>query len=105
MVAASGVPKRLQFAGSVKDDCSDKGRATIKLIEAPQHGTVQIAPAMDFPVFPWTDARYACNQRRIAGTSVHYTSRAGFVGTDIVAIDVIFVEGLMVHHRFNIDVR
>jgi hypothetical protein len=105
MVAASGVPMRLNFVASVNPDCSDMGRPTIRLRQAPQHGTVEIAPAMDFPRFPTNDVRSACNQRRIAGTSARYVSRAGFLGTDFVDVDIIYVTGGMIHHTFSIDVK
>jgi hypothetical protein len=105
MTAASGVPMRLDFVASVNPDCSDMGRPTVRLSQTPRHGTVQIAPTMDFPRFPTGDVRNACNQRRIAGTSAHYVSRAGYVGSDLVGIDIIYVTGGLIHHTFSIDVK
>jgi hypothetical protein len=100
----SGRPLKLHFAYSVNPDCSLRGRPTIRITRAPEHGRVTVTQAMDFPNFPTSNIRSVCNTRRVGGTAIIYVSQRGFVGTDNVQDDTIFPDGHVTQHSSTITV-
>jgi hypothetical protein len=103
--AVSGKPLKLNFANTTNPDCSSAGETVVRLTQAPQHGRVTISRASDFPSFPVGNSRHDCNRRRVAGTKTTYVSQRGYVGTDSVAIEIIFANGATARRFYTIHVK
>jgi hypothetical protein len=101
---ATGRPLKLGFFSSVNPDCSSRGRPTIRLTRAPEHGRVTVTQTMDFPNFPASNVRFVCNKSRVAGTAINYVSDRGFVGTDNVQAETIFPDGNSTQRSYTIKV-
>lgn len=95
----SGNPLKLSFFNSTNPDCSSRGRSTIRLIRAPEHGRVNFRQTADFP-----SSRSQCHQRRVPGTAFYYQSQRGFAGTDYVEAEVIFPSGNLTRYSYTINV-
>jgi hypothetical protein len=95
----SGNPLKLAFFNSTNPDCSSRGRSTIRLIRAPEHGRVNFRLTADFP-----SSRSQCHQRRVPGTAFYYQSQRGFAGTDHVEVEVIFPSGSLGQYNYTINV-
>lgn len=100
----SGRQLKLNFFYSVKPDCSSGGRPTIRVTRAPEHGRVPVAENTDFPNFPSSNVRSACNRRRVPVTTAYYVSQRGFVGTDNVQTEAIFADGSLTQRSYTINV-
>jgi hypothetical protein len=103
--AVSGKPLKLNFSNTTNPDCSTAGETVVRLTQAPQHGRVTISKASDFPSFPVGNPRHDCNRRRVAGTKTVYVSQRGYVGTDSVAIEIIFANGATARRSYTIYVK
>jgi hypothetical protein len=104
-VAVSGKPVILNFVYNTSPDCTGDGYAEIRITEQPLNGRVDVTKASDFPSFPPSNVRQVCNSRRVPGIQVRYTSRAGFVGSDVVGMESIFPRGASLSRRYAITVK
>jgi hypothetical protein len=86
-------------------DCSSLGPTTIRLIEQPANGRIEIRQGSDFPNFPTSNQRSACNSRRVVSTQVWYMPNASFSGTDTARVDVIGPTGFSSQKTYSISVR
>jgi len=91
--AQSGRELRLTFASDVKPDCSVGGAPVIHVINDAQHGRIRLQPEQASPSFAQDNPRSVCNQRRVAGVGVYYTSDKGYVGDDFVTLHYEFDDG------------
>ena len=105
LTTTSGKPLKLNFSNTTNPDCSSAGQTVVRLTQAPQHGRVTISKASDFPSFPVGNPRHDCNRRRVAGTRTVYVSQRGYVGTDSVAIEIIFASGGTARRSYTIYVK
>ena len=96
---------KLSFFNSTNPDCSTVGRPTIRLTRAPEHGRVTVNQTTDFPNFPVSNIRSECNRRRVPGAAIYYVSQRGFIGTDFVEVEIIFINGALWQRSYNINVR
>ncbi|MGZ5803151.1 MAG: hypothetical protein ACXWJT_03110 [Xanthobacteraceae bacterium] len=101
----NGQTVQLHFFASVNPDCSARGKPTVHITQPPQHGRASVAATRDFTYFPASNVRSACNQRRVSGVAVKYTSQRGYVGSDSVGAQVIYPSGGYRRGTFNIAVR
>jgi hypothetical protein len=104
-VAVSGQPMMLYQANSTNPDCTTMGAVTMRVVGGPQHGRVTVSSTGVFPTFPLNNPRSRCNTRRVAGKKAFYTSRRGYVGSDAVALEVIFPNGRYLQRSFSSAVR
>jgi hypothetical protein len=104
-VAAIGQKLRVEFLYSIQPDCSSAGQTHVRILEAPQHGTLTVENGQGFTNFPRDNQRYDCNTRRSDGTLVFYEPEAGFSGKDSVTLDVIFPMGQSSKRHYAIEVR
>ena len=92
-VVASGRPLMLYEAYSTNPDCSSAGAVVMRVSQAPEHGRVSIHSKGVFPRFPESNIRNACNRRRVPGMEATYVSQRGYLGPDMVILDVLFPGG------------
>ena len=74
----------------VNPDCTLKGKTTVRVTIAPAHGSVRLTDEKAFGDF-WRPS--PCSIRRVGGVTVEYRPERGFVGPDMVGLDVIFPSG------------
>jgi transglutaminase-like putative cysteine protease len=104
-VASVGQKLRLEFLYSIQPDCSSVGLATVRILEAPQHGKLTVENGQGFTNFPKENQRYECNTRKSDGVIVYYEPDAGFTGRDSVTVDVIFASGTSSKRHYSIEVK
>ncbi|MBR1135520.1 MAG: hypothetical protein EKK32_15600 [Bradyrhizobiaceae bacterium] len=92
-VIPSGKQLILFNATSVNPDCSALGNVEVRVAQGPEHGKVSIRRTRVFPNYAAVNLRSACNARRVAGVLVTYVSQRGYVGDDLVVIEVFFPNG------------
>ena len=92
-VIPSGKQLILFNATSVNPDCSALGNVDVRVAQGPEHGKVSIRRTRVFPNYAAVNLRSACNARRVAGVLVTYVSQRGYVGDDLVVIEVFFPNG------------
>ena len=62
-------------------------------MQAPEHGRVSVHQTGVFPNFPPSNPRSACNRRRVRGVAATYVSQRGYLGSDLVVLQVLFPAG------------
>lgn len=92
-VVASGRPLMLYNAYYTNPDCTSGGTVVMRVSQAPEHGRVSIHPTGVFPRFPESNIRNVCNRRRVPGMEATYVSQRGYLGPDLVVLEVLFPNG------------
>jgi transglutaminase-like putative cysteine protease len=96
---------RLDFLFSLNLDCSSMGYATVRVIEAPQHGKITIGNGNGFSTFPQNNPRFVCNKSRSDGVVILYDPDPGFVGIDSMEIDAVYASGSSQKRHYTIAVE
>jgi len=96
---------QLYFLASINPDCTARGYSTMTVTQQPQHGRVRITRGSDFVTIPESNARSACNRRRVPGVGIHYTAPRGYTGPDSVVVEMITPSGRLRRGTFNLYVR
>ena len=103
--AVSGVRQKLDFFVSLNPDCTSEGYASVVPATNPAHGSVEVIHGSDFPPYPPSNPRSACNTRRVPTTQISYTSEVGYHGPDTFAVTVVTPTGQRGAEVFNIFVQ
>ena len=90
---ASGRPLKLYHAYSTNPDCTSAGTAVLRVAQGPEHGRVTIRHTGLFPRFSEANPRSVCNRRRVPGVEAVYVSQRGYLGADLVVLEVLFPAG------------
>jgi hypothetical protein len=90
---------------SIHEDCSSMGSAVARIINQPLHGTVSIREGREFPNFPQSNPRSACNKETVPATLVYYRPGPGYVGTDSFDVDAILASGADRPNHINVTVK
>ncbi len=85
---------RLAFNVAMNPDCSVRSMPTLRVLTEPMHGTTAISQTEDFPSFPATNIRSACNKAKARGVKLEYTPAPGYLGPDYVSYEMIFEDGV-----------
>jgi hypothetical protein len=81
------------------DDCPGVGPAlvaTVRVLRSGRHfsvGAVNIAAATLFPRYLKENLRYKCNQHKVEGVQINYTSTENYIGDDALELLVLFPTG------------
>jgi hypothetical protein len=98
--------RRIEFFTSLNPDCTVMGEIEVRITKEPKHGKVDTAAGADgYPGYPKTSDRYKCNEQKVQGTQVNYTSEANYIGNDVVDLLVLFPSGLAYEVHYNVNVR
>jgi hypothetical protein len=92
-VVASGRPLMLYQAYSTNPDCTSAGTVVLRVMQGPEHGRVTVRHTGVFPNFPQANPRSVCNRRRVSGVEAVYVSQRGYLGPDLVVLEVLFPAG------------
>jgi hypothetical protein len=93
LTANSGKKLRVAFASEEKPDCTFAGMPVIHVVKDAKHGRIRIQTERGHPSFDADNPRYFCNEWRIKGLVVYYTSDDGYVGNDFVSLHFDFGGG------------
>src|SRR3954454_14034739 len=89
----SGKPLMLFSGSSTNPDCTSAGNLEVRVVQGPEHGKVSVRKTGVFPTFASSNPRSACNLRRVSGIVATYVSQRGYVGDDLVVIEVFSPDG------------
>jgi hypothetical protein len=103
--ALAGKPLKVDTQYSLNPDCTSIGTTTIRTIEPPRHGTVEVREASDFPFFKPENTRSQCNSRRVPVSQIIYTPAPGYSGPDSFRMEVIYPSGGGRDISYKIEVR
>ena len=92
-VVASGKPLQLYQASATNPDCTSVGAVVMRVLQGPSHGRVSVRQTGVFPNFNSSNPRSACNRRRVPGVQAIYVSQRGYLGPDLVVLQVLFPNG------------
>ena len=91
--ALSGERTKIDWAVAVTGDCSARVIPELRVLQAPQHGTVDIVHEKLDGKFHGTYAK--CTGKDVQGAAAYYTSKKGFTGTDKVVIRNSYKDGVV----------
>jgi hypothetical protein len=86
MRVAAGKPATVIFAAALNPDCSVRGMAGLRVVQAPAHGVMEVVIKEGEPKFPAGSPLAACNSVLVKGVAAIYTLASGFAGADTVAV-------------------
>jgi hypothetical protein len=104
-VVASGTNQRIGFFYALNPDCTASGNVNVRVTKQPEHGTVEIATATNFPGYPKESIRYKCNQHKVKGMQINYKSAEKYVGDDAFDLLILFPGGFAWEVHYDVSVR
>jgi hypothetical protein len=104
-VVASEARTQLGFFTKLHADCTADGFVTIRVLKAPNNGTIDPEDGVGYPAFAQENQRYKCNERQVTGTRVLYQSKPGFKGVDVAEIEAIYEGGFSRKYKLRITVK
>lgn len=103
VVAGNSV--KLGFFNSTNPDCTSIGFATVRILQNPQQGSLQVSRTRDFPSFPPSNVRHVCNTRRVQGVAITYVAPRGYQGSEYAALEIIYATGSEIRRSYYITVK
>jgi hypothetical protein len=103
--ASSGKRQQVHFIAAVNPDCSTAGKVIVDFVSKPAHGTVEFEQASEFGVWAPSNPRAKCNDRRVLGTAVFYTSEPAFRGLDLFMLTELAPDGQRINLPIAVTVR
>ena len=106
-VAEGGELRAGFYTATIRDDCSQVGKVSVRTTMEPVNGVLSLSDYSDFPGLrlPATDKRMQFNGRKFPGVLVTYKPNAGFTGEDQFGLDVIWPNGNSVKRNVVVHVR
>jgi hypothetical protein len=104
-VVGSGANQRIGFFNYLNPDCTAPSDTQIRVTKQPEHGTVEIKPATNFPSYPKEHVRAKCNEHKVRGVQVNYKSADKYVGSDELELLVLFPNRFAWEVYYGISVR
>jgi hypothetical protein len=104
-IVVSGERTRVGITFHLNPDCTSAGKITVRLLEAPKNGTVEILTERTYADYEKTDPKFKCNEQLSEMPAFYYTSREGFKGRDRFSIEIFYPNANYRKRVFNVDVR
>jgi hypothetical protein len=104
-VVLNGKPLKVDSFGSLNPECGSTGSTSVRVIEQPRSGRVDIRSGMDYPRFNKDNIRAHCNMKRAPSTLVFYVPTPGYKGPDTFQVEAVFPDGTTRTARYQLDVR
>jgi hypothetical protein len=101
----SGEQRMINFYASIWPDCSSRGPVVGRITTPPQHGVLEFAPLDSFLFISATSSLAKCNDKKVPGLGVNYTSEPNYTGEDGADIFIIFPDGSAAESHYTIVVR
>lgn len=99
-----GIPVRIRTYTAFSRQCEPRPAPSIVIRDPAAHGTVGTRPGVA-TVTIITEGAPDCSGHTLPGIDLIYTPQPGFVGTDRVTYDVVFITGQPRHDTALIDIR
>lgn len=91
--APSGQQQRLDFFASLDNACVPLGRPSVAVIRPPAHGHAEGRQFAYYPGYSANNPHAHCNDRKVPGEALFYTSDPGYAGADPFIVSVLFPSG------------
>ena len=104
-VIPASTPRQIDFFTALNEDCTSRGATVVRVLQAPEHGKLEVRNAPDYPRYSKTNPRNVCNKNKVEGAQIWYVPNPGYVGADRARVSVIFATGLAWNQSFELDVR
>jgi hypothetical protein len=104
-VVPSGTNQRIGFFYALNPDCTASANVNVRATKQPQHGTVEITTAINFPNYPKESLHYKCNQHKVKGMQINYKSAEKYVGDDALDLLILWPAGTAWEVHFDVSVR
>jgi hypothetical protein len=104
-VVASGAKQQIGFYTSLNPDCTANGDVNVRVTKQPEHGTVDITTASNFPGYPKESSRFKCNQHKVKGMHVNYKAAEKYTGNDEFDLLILWPTGFASELHFDVRVR
>lgn len=91
--AVSGERIKVDQALAVRGDCSARVIPDLRVVQSPQHGTIDIVHETLDGKFRGQYAK--CTGKQVPGAAAYYTSKKGFIGNDRVTIRKSYKDGVV----------
>ncbi|MBB6251347.1 hypothetical protein FHS74_001892 [Nitrospirillum iridis] len=85
--------RKLGFFVSLHEDCTVVPGLDIRILTSPTHGTARLQGEKDYPSFPAGNPRASCNKATAPGQQLWYQPAPGFIGTDVVLLQIYWPTG------------
>ncbi len=108
LAVAAGSELRVGFyIGTLRDDCTEMGKVSVRSTRQPEHGELIISEQSDVATlhFAETDKKKACEGRKYRGFLIVYKPAPGFVGDDAFGVDIIWPTGRSLSRNIAAHVR
>lgn len=83
ITAVSGERTKIAQAWHLNPDCTADGVPNIRILQEPQHGSVNVVTEPVYPLFA-RGVLAKCRTKKVRGTVVYYTSAPHYLGPDRV---------------------
>ena len=103
--AIAGQATKLDFSNSLNPDCSVRSIPTIRIVEQPMHGTVQVLEREDYPLFAPNNIHFVCDKNKVKGAAADYIPAPGYLGPDQLTMEILNDEGSDHTYRIAITVK
>jgi hypothetical protein len=103
--ALSDARTSVQTYYSLTPDCNQSGTITVRVLEQPSQGTLEIARDRGFTNYAADNIRAKCNAQEVELTRVWYKSNADFKGRDQAQLEAFFTSGTSIKTTLQITVK
>jgi hypothetical protein len=104
-VVASGTKTRIGFFTWTNPDCTAIGNVNVRVTKQPEHATIELTTAANFPGYPKEHVRFKCNEHKVKGTEINYKSAEKYIGDDASELLVIYPNGFAQEVHYDVSVR
>jgi len=101
----SGARTSVHTHYNLTPDCNQIGTVTVRVLQQPSQGTLEIAPDRGFTNYAADNIRAKCNAQEVELTRVWYKSNADFKGRDQAQLEVFFSTGTSIKTTVQITVK
>ncbi|MFH6782102.1 MULTISPECIES: hypothetical protein [Methylobacterium] len=104
-VVKPGQAQKIGWFVSVDPTCRSVGAWTVNLIEPPGKGRITVEQGSEYPEFPPTNPRSACNKRKVPATRLIYAAPPGAGDDDQFTIEIVDPLGNAKQVRYHVGLH
>ena len=87
-------------------DCSpQEGSIRVRIVNAPEHGSVASEQGRGFTSFAQSNPRFKCNEKQVDMVLLNYRSEPNFTGTDKFDVLVLYPHGFAQTAHYTVNVK
>ena len=101
----AGEKRLISYSYGLNPDCSSQVRPTVRILQLPTHGQINVVDGFNYPAFLKSDPRYECRKKLVASRQVWYQPDPRYTGSDTVKIESIHPNGFRNDRTVNVSVR